>query len=112
MHQRSLFPPFDHHAQQPAPDICAGRHGGADTSVEAHERSQAEHAHDWAAVLAYIRQCGTEGATSKQVALHLGKPLNCVSGRCSELIAAQLIVDSGRRRDGCRVMVARECMYR
>lgn len=45
------------------------------------------------------------GLTSKELVGLMGKPINTFSGRLSALLEKNLIKDSGRRRDKCRVVV-------
>lgn len=89
-------------------DICAKRHRGNEQSAAAFQSVQRTRAETCAAVLAFIRSCGVNGATNKEIAAHFGKGINAVSGRRSELLADGLIVETDRRRDGCGVVVAPE----
>jgi hypothetical protein len=95
----------------PEPDVCAAKHGGADTSCEAFARAQASMPMARAAVLALVRDAGMHGITLAEACEIMGKEKNCISGRFSELQRDKLIHDSGRRRDGCRVWVARETVF-
>lgn len=90
------------------PDICASRHGGNEQSQAAYERIEDGLPAARQACLDLIRSRGRLGATAKEVAERLGKPLNAISGRLSELKAAGLVVDSQMRLDGCAVLVAAE----
>lgn len=89
-------------------DICAGRHGGNEQSNAAFQSVSRTNAETRRAVLAFIRSCGAHGATNKEIAAHFGKVINEVSGRRSELLADGQIVETGRRREGCGVVVAPE----
>lgn len=51
------------------------------------------------------KKAGANGLTSKQLAKKMQKPLNAISGRITALRDKKLIMDSGYRRDKCRVMV-------
>lgn len=86
-------------------DITESRHGGNAESVSANPSDEAK-ANDQVRVLAFIAGQGTHGATAKEVARHLGKSLNCVSGRCSELRKLGQVFPNGWRRDGSAVLVA------
>lgn len=99
---KSLFPQFDH--QNKPPDPTAGKHGGAETSVEAYDRANING--DLAAALGFIRDQKSHGATAKEFAAHLGKSLNAVSGRFTTLKELELIRPNGLKRDGCFVLVA------
>lgn len=89
-------------------DICARRHGDNEQSQLAFQSIQRTRTEACAAVLAFIQSQGASGATNKEIAAHLGKGINAVSGRRSELLADGLIVETDRRRDGCGVVVAPE----
>jgi len=76
-------------------DICERKHGGNAESIEANARADKRQGQrDVIATLTNAR------LTSKEIAIKLGKPLNCISGRCSELKMAGVIVPTGVRRDG------------
>jgi hypothetical protein len=93
-------------------DICANRHGGADTSVEAYESTPASHRQRAREeIVAYIKGCGLDGAITDEVADALDLVSQSASARMSELKALGTIIDSGQRRrtrNGkfARVMVA------
>lgn len=116
----SLFdlcrPGGDAATQGSPPDPCERKHGGNPCSAEAWERAQHGLNATRQTILDYIRSTGANGATSKDVQAYLevqvgqAVGLNVFSGRLSELRQAGLIVDSGRRRDGCAVLVAAEVM--
>jgi len=44
------------------------------------------------------------GVTSKQIAKTLQRPLRCISGRISELLAAGVIERTGERWEGCAML--------
>lgn len=81
-------------------DICERKHGGVATSVAANRKVNKEL--DRAKCLNFIRAKGT--ATSKEIARYMNKPLNSVSGRCSELLAIGAIERTSERRDGCAAL--------
>ncbi len=101
----SLFPLEFDHQNKPAIDPCERKHGGAETSVAAFERAKLSATDYRLACFEYIRSRRADGATSKEVASYLSKHLNEISGRLAELKHAGLVIDSGRRRDGCAVLV-------
>lgn len=82
-----------------ADDICFNRHGGNEQSNAANKMADKDN--DRALVLKFITEHKT--AHSKQVARYLGKQLNQISGRFSELKADGLIVETGGRSEGCAV---------
>ncbi len=103
MSQRSFLPPSYDHFNKPV-DPCAGKHGGAETSVEAFERANITG--DLEAALRFIRNTGEHGATAKEFAASLGKTINQVSGRFTTLKDdLKLIRPNGLKRDRCLVMV-------
>lgn len=98
---------FDTWAQA---DRDLSRGAEAPTSKEAYKRLKPHLADQQAQVLAWLREKGAEGGTSKEWARHVGKPLNSVSGRFSELHEQGLIRKSGRRREESMVWIAAEVM--
>lgn len=80
-------------------DICINRHQGNAQSFIANKRVQKER--DSALVLAFIIKSGR--AYSKQIARAMGKQLNQISGRISELKASEIIEETGERKEGCAV---------
>ena len=81
------------------PDICANKHGGNEQSEAANERVDKQK--DRAFVLNFIKENGT--GYSKQIARAMNKPLNCISGRLTELKADGEIVSTGTKWEGCEV---------
>ena len=79
-------------------DVCEGNHGGADTSVQAHNRIRPTKSKQRAVVLEFIRSRGIYGATSEEIHAQLDIRYTAASARMSELKRDKLIVDSGRRR--------------
>jgi len=85
-------------------DICEGKHGGADTSEAAFEKQGPKKRElDRTKVLKIVLKAGRTGATLKDICKGMAKPPNAVSGRVTELLKSELIVDTGKRRHGCRV---------
>lgn len=89
-------------------DICLNRHQGNVQSLIANKRVQKER--DRALVLAYIIKTGS--AYSKQIARAMGKQLNQISGRISELKASEIIEETGERAEGCAVYRLKEMQLR
>ena len=92
-------------------DVCAGRHGGNPESVAAFERVAPTLNETRAAILEFARSRKTAGVTVHDVCKHFGKTPNEVSGRLTELKSEEFgfaLRDSGRRKDGAKVLVAAE----
>lgn len=106
--QQNLFNLGPYGVSSPAPDICSGKHGGAETSAEAFNAIAPSIATAQAAALAWLLSRGRYGGTTKEYAAEVGKGLNEVSGRFSELKRDGLAVKTTGRRDGSAVVVARE----
>lgn len=87
-----------------ADDICFNRHGGNEQSITANRLADKDN--DRALILKFITDHKT--AYSKQVARYLGKQLNQISGRLSELKADNLIVETDERKEGCAVYKIRD----
>lgn len=79
-------------------DICANRHKNNPASVEANRK--VDKSKDRAAVLAVVERLGM--SYSKEIARELGKPLNAISGRLSELKALGLLHVLDEKREGCQ----------
>ena len=102
-----LFPDLPQ-GESPYPDprdITARKHGGNPQSADAFDSVKDHLPAARARVLEKIRAAGVHGLTVKEIARALGKGLNAVSPRLTELLDAKAVKDSGRRRDGCRVLV-------
>lgn len=84
-------------------DVCSSRHRGNVQSVEANPAS-VDKLRDRTIILGLIRNA--RGITSKEIAEAMGRPLNCISGRISELKTDQKIATRGSR-DGCSILYAR-----
>ena len=82
-----------------ADDICYNKHGGNEQSITANQSANKDN--DRALVLKFITE--HKKAYSKQVARYLGKQLNQISGRFSELKADGLIAETDERAEGCAV---------
>lgn len=76
-------------------DICEARHRRSPESIIAHSRVDKHKGQS--DVLAVLKE---HPATSKEIAVILHKPLNAISGRCSELKALDRIEKTGIRREG------------
>jgi hypothetical protein len=83
-------------------DPCERKHGGNAESRAAWQRASRGVAGARADVLRVIREADG-GATSKEVAAALGRGLNAISGRLTELAAAGAIRRTGERRDNAAV---------
>lgn len=83
-------------------DLCRARHRGNAESVAANPpRHSKRQTHE--RILAVM---GNRHMTSKELAAEMGVPLNCLSGRLSELRATGRLVATGERRDGAAVLEA------
>lgn len=89
-------------------DVCAGRHGLADTSVEANKKVQKTK--DQELIYGYIYSAGKFGHTLDELSIMLHRNPNALSGRLTELVRAGRIVVSEERRltrAGCKARVYR-----
>lgn len=87
-------------------DVCASRHGGAETSVEANKAVKKEK--DRELIYWYIQEARHYGHTLDELSVLLDRPPNAISGRLTELQAQGKIVHSGRKRrtrSGCLARV-------
>lgn len=80
-------------------DVCDARHQGNAASIDANPDSS-DKQRDRELVLKIINN--SLGVTSKEIAEQMGKSLNCISGRISELKRSDLIEVFGRR-DKCGI---------
>jgi hypothetical protein len=87
-------------------DICAGKHGGSPESKAANLRVQPHKNSMRGRVLELLKAKGERGATSQEIALELRRPLHTISGRVTELLAAELAYKTEITRDGGRVVRA------
>lgn len=90
-------------------DVCAARHGGVDTSVEAHRR--VKKTRDQSLVLSCLKAAGGDGMTLDELCVKMGRTPNAISGRLTELRIQELVVRLATRRPtrtgtGARVHVA------
>jgi len=81
-------------------DVCRNRHLGNPQSVVANP-SMGRKRRDKAWVFEIIGS--SKGVTSKEIALRMGRRLNCISGRISELKKEGLVRVDGTR-DGCGIL--------
>jgi len=81
-------------------DICERKHGGAETSQEAFEKVQPQIKIIHQEIIGLMEHL-TNGLTSKEYAGIVGKGLNQISGRFSELSKMGMIVKTDIRREGC-----------
>ena len=86
-------------------DVCASRHGGAETSVAAHERMKHTKADTHNRIMKLAQARKEYGITVKEVAGAFGVQVNTISGRLSELKQRGKLKDSGQRRLGAAVLV-------
>lgn len=84
-------------------DVCERKHGGNAESQAAFERLSEHLTESRQDVLFAVSKKLDGGATSKEVADALGKPLNAISGRLTELAREGWIERTGERRDGAAV---------
>ena len=78
------------------PDICANRHGGVDTSVQADSRVKKEH--DRRLILGYVQASREYGITLDEACVVLERNPNEISGRFTELAKDSLIIATNMRR--------------
>lgn len=90
-----------------ARDPTERKHGGNEESVAAHTKVTPSKTETYRKIMDLVRARGEFGATSKEVSYAMGKQLNCLSGRFSELRAMGWLKDSGLRRDGAAVLVVK-----
>lgn len=83
-------------------DICERKHGGAETSQDAFKHAEASIKQTQQEILDLLQHL-TLGITSKEYAAIVGKGINAISGRFSELAKMGRIHKTGDRRDGCAV---------
>ena len=77
-------------------DICANRHGGVDTSVQASSRVKKER--DRRLVLGYVQASRAYGITLDEACVILEREPNQISGRFTELAKAGMILATDGRR--------------
>lgn len=81
--QTSLFHTETYQGEVYDRDICANRHGGAETSREAHERVRPHKREVYERILAIVRERGS--ATVHELSEALATYPSSISGRLSEL---------------------------
>ena len=86
-------------------DICSNRHKGSATSTAANKRANRNKPQYRYLCLDFIRRNGT--ATLEDLCAHFEKTPNTLSGRISELKAANLIEPTGDVRRGFQVYRAK-----
>lgn len=86
-------------------DICRNKHGGNPCSEEAFNRASLTIPECRQKVLDAVREAGSQGITCRELAAVWFVGMNVISGRFSELKKAGLVKDSGKRRDGCAVII-------
>lgn len=87
-------------------DVCASRHGGAETSVAADKKVKKEA--DRQLIYDYIVASKHYGHTLDELSILLHRPPNALSGRLTELSYQRKIIYSGRKRrtrSGCLARV-------
>ena len=84
-------------------DVTQSRHQGNAQSIDANKRAEFGKGYWRARVIAFATNRG-DGFTLKDLCNSFGRPLNALSGRISELKRDRVLVDTGRRRDGCAVL--------
>lgn len=87
-------------------DITFNKHGGVDTSKSANLIAQQFKAPLRERILAILEVAGKSGQTADELAAILGRRINSISGRCSELVDAGKICKLGIRNRG-HVLVLR-----
>jgi hypothetical protein len=68
-----------------ATDPCARKHGGAETSIAAHDRVRPYKRQIYSRILAVVRARGPAGATVHELAAALQTYPSSISGRLTEL---------------------------
>ena len=89
-------------------DVCASRHGGAETSVQADGAVKKER--DRQLIYGYIKEAGSYGHTLDELSVLLDRAPNRLSGRLTELRMRGKIVATGltrKTRTGCKARVYR-----
>jgi len=79
-------------------DVCANKHGGVETSVEANLKP--DKVGDRHFIHQLILEAGSNGLTLKEACSKMGRTPNQISGRFTEIKARGMIRREGRR-DGC-----------
>lgn len=101
MSQANLFSPTPRSAL-PVPDVCRNRHRGNPQSVAANRLVDPMKTSMRTTI--YNLLAAGAGMTLKELGQKLGKQLNQISGRISELKADNKIYETGEVRNGCAVL--------
>lgn len=88
-----------------AADVTRRKHKDNPQSNEAFEKVKHTKEDTYKKIMDLLAGRGSFGATSKEIAAAFGVQLNCLSGRCSELLAMSWIRRNGEKRDGASVLV-------
>jgi DNA-binding NarL/FixJ family response regulator len=96
----------------PRNDITSRKHGGVQTSNEAHATTPESYRENLRQRLFEVIAASMDGKTADELVVELDIPLQTVSARLSELLRDRRIEDSGRRRatrrgKSARVLVGR-----
>lgn len=78
-------------------DICAKRHKGNENSVKAHKKSLGKAEENRRMILAYLEECGANGATCEEMEHALKLSHQSLSPRCTELKAKNQVQVVGKR---------------
>lgn len=79
------------------PDICARKHQGAETSVEADKAVRKER--DRELIYGYIKTARHFGHTLDELSVILDRPPNAISGRLTELrLAGRIVISDVTRK--------------
>jgi len=101
MRQQTMF-----NIKEREKDICARKHGHAETSVEADKK--VSKTKDRELIYGYIYHAGRFGHTLDELSIMLHRNPNSISGRLTELrMAGRILISDERRmtRTGCRARV-------
>lgn len=89
-------------------DPSARKHGGAETSIEAHERVKPTKEAMYRRIMDLARVRGDYGLTVHEVCGAFGKTPNEVSGRLSELVhKLKWLKKNGEKRNGAAILIVR-----
>jgi hypothetical protein len=87
-------PPVSRYAPD---DLCAGKHGGAETSEAVHSAIRESKERTRRRILDFLTRRGSCGATWQEISDELGIAYAC-SGRVSEMKRDGRVLESGERR--------------
>ena len=77
-------------------DVCAGRHRGNEQSRAANKIVKKDAY--YRSIVMYLERAGERGATTEEMAAAFGVGPHCISGRVTELLAAEIITRAGDTR--------------